>query len=67
MGYGASIWFRMIAEYPVRVTGATIRNGNSDEGRSRDFRGLAKTYRVDPSGQNGDAVHKFPTMDAVVW
>ena len=67
MDYGAPVGYRMFANYPKRVTGFIIQNGNAYAEGLREFWDPIKAYWAAPTRENADKLRDFLTLDATKW
>ena len=67
MDYGAPVGFRLAVKHPEKIEALIVQNGNAyDEGLGEFWEPL-RTFWVDPSEKNKNALKKFLTMEATRW
>jgi len=65
--YGAPVGWRLAAAHPSRVTAIVSQNGNAyEEGLGAGWVPIQR-YWNDPSQENRDALHEFPTPASIRW
>lgn len=65
--YGAPVGWRLAVAHPERVTAIISQNGNAyEEGLGKSWAPIQK-YWHEPTQQNRDALHDFPTPASIKW
>jgi pimeloyl-ACP methyl ester carboxylesterase len=65
--YGAPVGWRLAVSYPERVTAIVSQNGNAYEEGLGDSWAPIQKYWHEPTQQNRDALHDFPTPASIKW
>lgn len=65
--YGAPVGWRLAVTHPERVTAIISQNGNAyEEGLGKGWAPIQKYWRQ-PTQENRDALHDFPTPASIKW
>lgn len=65
--YGAPVGWRLAVAHPQRVTAIVSQNGNAyEEGLGEGWAPIQKYWR-EPTQENRDALHDFPTPASIKW
>ncbi len=65
--YGAPVGWRMAVAHPQRITAIVSQNGNAyEEGLGEGWAPIQR-YWHDPSPENREALHSFPTPASIKW
>jgi pimeloyl-ACP methyl ester carboxylesterase len=65
--YGAPVGWRLAVAHPERVTAIISQNGNAyEEGLAAGWAPI-QTYWREPTQQNREALHDFPTPASIKW
>ncbi len=65
--YGAPVGWRLAVAHPERVTAIISQNGNAyEEGLGESWAPIQK-YWHEPTPQNRNALHDFPTPSSIKW
>ncbi|HTV93354.1 MAG TPA: alpha/beta hydrolase [Verrucomicrobiae bacterium] len=65
--YGAPVGLRMALEHPERVTAIVSQNGNAYEEGLSDGWNPIRTYWLDPTTSNREALRSFLKPESTVW
>lgn len=65
--YGAPVGWRLAVAHPDRVTAIVSQNGNAYEEGLGDSWAPIQKYWHEPTQQNRDALHDFPTPASIKW
>ena len=65
--YGAPVGWRLAVSHPERVTAIISQNGNAyEEGLGESWAPIQRYWR-EPTEQNRNALHDFPTQASIKW